>query len=124
MSDLDRIARELVEGCRNGTAAENLDRLYAENAESVEAAAPPGGDSRVARGLQAIKGKHQWWDANHEVHATEVLGPYPHGDDRFGVIFRVDATHKESGQNFKMEEIAIYTVENGKIVREEFFYQS
>lgn len=31
-------------------------------------------------------------------------------------------TNKPSGQRFTMDEAALYTVKNGEIVREEFFY--
>ena len=36
--DLKQIAEELVAGCREGRAKENLDKLYAADAVSVEAA--------------------------------------------------------------------------------------
>ena len=51
----------------------------------------------------------------------KVTGPFPH-DDRFVVIFDMDVTNKAMGQRFQMQEAALYTVANGKIVREEFFY--
>ena len=92
----------------------------AEHAVSVEAGAPPGGDAE-SKGLQAIRGKGEWWRDNHEVHSASVTGPWPHGN-RFIVGFQVDVTFKPSGQRMKMDEVALYTVENGKIVREEFFY--
>lgn len=46
----------------------------------------------------------------------------PHGDDRFAVIFDISVKHKESGEVSDMKEVALYTVGDGKIVREEFFY--
>ena len=47
------------------------------------------------------------------------------GDDRFGAIFELDITAKQgptAGQRMQMKELAIYTVHDGKIAREEFFY--
>jgi len=38
------------------------------------------------------------------------------------VNFYVDVTVKESGERRKMNEFGLYTVENGKIVEERFFY--
>ena len=35
---------------------------------------------------------------------------------------KYDLTNKQSGQRFQMEEVAVYQVSGGKIVREEFFY--
>ncbi|HEY0467025.1 MAG TPA: nuclear transport factor 2 family protein, partial [Polyangiaceae bacterium] len=57
----------------------------------------------------------------HEVHSAKVDGPWPNGD-RFVVRFGYDVTNKPSGQRLQMEEAGLFTVENGKIVREEFFY--
>ena len=117
---LNDIAAKLVAGCRAGTAHENLPDLYAENAVSVESV--DNGMGREAHGLEAIKGKHDWWDANFEVLDANVSDPMPHGDDRFAVIFEMKAKHKESGEVSDMKEVAVYHVADDKIVREEFFY--
>jgi hypothetical protein len=118
MTTLD-IANQLVEFCRQGKNRE-AKVLYAENAVSVEAFAPPGMD-RYARGLDAIRAKGEWWTANHEVHSAIVAGPWPF-DDRFIVGFKYEVTHKPSGKRFTMEEMGLYEIENDKIVREEYFY--
>ena len=119
MSTMD-IAKKLVDFCRQGKNADSLATLYADDAVSVEAGMPPGMD-RVARGLAAIKAKGEWWVNNHEVHSAVVAGPWPH-DDRFIVGFKYDVTNKPSGQRMTMEEMGLYEVRNGKVVREEFFY--
>lgn len=119
MNTMD-IANKLVELCRDGREQEALTLLYADDAVSVEASAPPGGVAE-SKGLQAIRGKGEWWRDNHEVHAASVTGPWPHGN-RFIVGFQVEVTFKPSGQRMAMDEVGLYTVEKGKIVREEFFY--
>lgn len=119
---LSEIANQLVAHCRNQTELEGLDTLYHPDAVSVEASAMPGSSDRESKGLEAIKGKHAWWGANHEVHSSKVEGPFLHGEDRFGVIFEFDVTNKPSGQRIQMKELGIYTVQGGKITREEFFY--
>ena len=50
-----------------------------------------------------------------------MTGPWPH-DNRFIVGFQIDVTNKPSGRRMYLDEVGLYTVENGKIVREEFFY--
>ena len=119
---LKAIADALVEGCRTGKERENLHKLYADNAVSVEASDMGGG--RTITGVAAIDGKHEWWQGAHEVHKAETDGPYLHGDDRFSVIFDIDVTNKESGQRMQMREVGVYHVADGKIVREEFFYNT
>jgi ketosteroid isomerase-like protein len=117
---LKEIAEALVDGCKTGKEAENLHRLYARDAVSAEAA-DHSGQGRETAGLDGIKGKHDWWDANFDVHESKVEGPFLHGDDRFAVIFEIDATERASGQRMPMREVAVYHVADGRIVREEFF---
>lgn len=81
------------------------------------------GVQQEAKGLAALKGKGEWWLANHEIHSASVTGPWPHGD-RFVVGFQYDVTNKPSGKRMKMDEVGLYSVRNGKIVREEFFYDT
>ena len=120
MSTMD-IATKLVDLCREGKNHE-AKALYAPDAVSVEAFAPSGME-REAKGLEAIQAKGQWWRENHEIHSAEVTGPWPNGD-RFVVVFHYDVTNKPSGQRIKMDEVGLYTTQNGKIVREEFFYDT
>ena len=123
MSDTLSVGKKLVELCREGKHMEAIDELYSPDIVSVEAGAPPGGSPR-SEGIAAIKGKGEWWAANHEVHTGEVEGPYPHGD-RFIVRFKYDVTAKAgpmAGKRFVMDEAALYTVKEGKVVQEEFFY--
>jgi ketosteroid isomerase-like protein len=115
------VANKLVEMCKQGKNRE-AKSLYAEDAVSVEAFAPPGMD-RVSRGLAAIRAKGEWWNANHEIHSATVAGPWPL-DDKFIVGFKFEVTHKPSGRRMTMEEMGLYSVENGKIVREEYFYNA
>lgn len=114
------IAAELVAGCREGREAENLRKLYADDAVSVEAA--DFGDGREVKGVDAIQGKHDWWNATFEVQDASTSDPMMHGDDRFAVIFDVKARNRETGQVDDMREVGLYHVADGKIVREEFFY--
>ncbi|WP_299725196.1 nuclear transport factor 2 family protein [uncultured Tateyamaria sp.] len=116
----DEIANKLVDGCRTGKTAENLDLLYAADAVSIEAM--DNGQGRQVQGLEAIKGKHEWWDSTFEMMGGDVSDPFPSGEDRFAVIFEIKVKHKESGEVTDMKEVALYTVADGKIVQEEFFY--
>jgi ketosteroid isomerase-like protein len=120
MTTLD-IAQQYVALCKQGKNEECLDQLFAKDAVSVEAFSPPGAGDRVANGLDAIRAKGKWWGENHTVHKADVAGPYPN-EDRFAVRFTYDITHKPSGKRMTMDEVGLFTVKNGKITREEFFY--
>lgn len=73
------------------------------------------------QGTQALKAKSDWWYGNHEVHSVESEGPYVNGD-QFVVHFKMDFTPKASGQRITSHEAGLYTVKDGKIVEERFFY--
>ncbi|MEO1550232.1 MAG: nuclear transport factor 2 family protein [Pseudomonadota bacterium] len=122
MSILD-MANTFIEMVRNNETERVLSELYAPDAVSVEAAAMED-RPRAVEGVAAIRGKHAWWDETFEVHDASVEGPFPHGDDRFAVIYGIKATHKPSGQTSDMREVGVYHVADNKIVREEFFYPS
>jgi ketosteroid isomerase-like protein len=117
------VADRLAEYCRSGQEARALDELYHPDAVSVEAAPMPGADSAEVRGLDAIRRKHAWWNDAFEVHEASVDGPFPHGTDRFALVFAFEATQRATGQRSGMREVAVYTVADGRIVREEFFYR-
>lgn len=119
---LKEIGERLVALVKEGNNLEAIYELYGKDIASIEAGEPPEGGARVSKGIEAVEGKNKWWTENHEVHAASVKGPYPHGEDRFCVIYSYDVTNKPSGQRFEMEEVALYTITDGKIVQEEFFY--
>ena len=43
-------------------------------------------------------------------------------EEQFAVRFKFDVTFKPTGNRMEMTEMALYTVKDGKIAQEEFFY--
>jgi ketosteroid isomerase-like protein len=123
MATTQDIGKKLVDLCRQNRNVEAVNALYAPNVVSIETRDNPSGPARI-EGLPAVKGKNEWWVKNHEIHKAETFGPWPHGD-RFIVHFKYEVTAKSgpmAGKRMNLEEAALYTVKNGKIVQEEFFY--
>ena len=114
------VGQQLVDLCRQGKAMEAIQSLYANDIVSVEATPMPDG-SREMKGLDAVLGKTKWWMDNHEVHSAKVEGPIA-ADSHFCVRFTYDITNKPSGKRMTMDELGVYHVKDGKVVREEFFY--
>ena len=124
-NDSKKVGKKLVDLCSKGKNMEAIDSLYSKDIVSVEAS---GNDQmpREMRGIDKIRGKNQWWVENHDVHGAKVEGPFPN-EDRFAVRYHYDVTPKSGpmkGKRFQMDEVGIYTVKGGKIVREEFFYDT
>ncbi|WP_352865345.1 nuclear transport factor 2 family protein [Mesorhizobium sp. M0715] len=55
------------------------------------------------------------------MHGGSVEGPYVNGD-QFAVRFKFDITPKATGERVTMDEVGLYTVKNGKITEERFYY--
>ena len=112
----------LVSLCSQGRFEDAIDQYYSENIVSIEGMTYPGMEKRM-EGLQAIKGKNQWWIENHEVHGMEAEGPFVSEDSsQFMVRFSMDVTNKQSGERMQGQEVGLYTVENGKVTQEEFYF--
>ncbi len=115
------VGKQLVDLCNQGKNDDAVETLYHKDIVSVEAASPPSMPAEV-RGLAALHERPKWWRDNHTIHSAKHEGPFPNGD-RFIVRFTYDVTSKPMGnKRFTLDEMGLYTVEDGKIVREEYFY--
>jgi hypothetical protein len=112
------VANKVVELTRKKVWREAIDSLYAKDIVSVEARANEGG-SFESRGIDVVRGKTDWWEKNMEVHSAKVSGPFV-AHDRFVVQYDIDVTDKNSKERMRLSEVGVYTVKDGKIVREEF----
>ncbi|MEN6544060.1 nuclear transport factor 2 family protein [Parvibaculum sp.] len=111
------IAEDFVSLCKAGKADEAGDRYWADDVLSIE----PTGSMPPARGKEALRKKGEWWEGAHEIHRMDIDGPYVNGN-QFIVRFTIDVTEKQSGTRMKMDETGLYTLKDGKIAEERFFY--
>ena len=112
------VAEKVVELVRQQAWYKALDTLYDKDIVSVEASASEG-ESAEKRGIDQLRGKIDWWLNAMEVHSFTAKGPFV-AHDRFVVQYDADVTEKNSKKRFQLSEVGVYTVKNGKIVREEF----
>ena len=96
-----------------------LDELYNKDAESIE---PPHAEGlKSVKGMAAIREKGEHWNQTIEAmhggycNVPQVAGNY------FVCTMGFDATMKGKGRQ-KIDEVALYEVQNGKIVKEQFFF--
>lgn len=113
----EEVANNLVTWFNNNEEARCYEELYSPNAISIE----PGGEHPISNGMQEIAKKGEWWRQTFDVHNTKVSQPVV-ADNWFSVRFDIDSTHKPSGQRSQMSEIGVFQVADGKIVKEQFFY--
>jgi SnoaL-like domain len=114
----EEVARKVVELVRKQAWYEALDALYDDDIVSVEAYSAAGGSPKT-RSKEGVRGKIDWWVSAMQVHSFSASEPFV-GHDRFVVQYDAEVTDKQSKQRRKMSEVGVYTVKNGKIVREEF----
>jgi hypothetical protein len=113
------IAHRIHELCSENKYMEAQQELYSDDAVSIEPVHAQGMQSVTGREQIIEKGK-QFQQMIEEVHGGSVSDPIVAGNFiSMAVVF--DVTLKGmSRQN--MQEIAVYEVKDGKIVKEQFFY--
>jgi hypothetical protein len=112
------VATKVVELTRKQAWKEAVSTLYAKDIVSVEARSDESG-SPETRGIEGVLGKVDWWIEMMEIHSFKVHGPFV-AHDRFVVQYDVDVTEKNSKNRMQISEVGVYTVKDGKIIREEF----
>ncbi|MBS0196669.1 MAG: nuclear transport factor 2 family protein [Planctomycetes bacterium] len=110
------IGTRLVRDFNNGKFEIN-DDLWSKDIVSTEGL----GVSSAWHGRKAVDAKNAWWNSTHKIHGASADGPYV-GATGFAVKFRMDIEDTTSGARSEMVEIGVYSVQDGKIVREEFMY--
>jgi hypothetical protein len=113
------VANRFHELAQTGQWDKIQEELFAENAASIE---PPHAQGmQSVEGIAAIKEKgKQFGEMVEEMHGGYTTPPVV-GGRFFSVAMGMDVTYKGMGRQ-KMDEIALYEVKDGKIVREQFFY--
>jgi hypothetical protein len=113
------VANRFHELAQTGQWDKIQDELFADNAVSIE---PPGSQGmKSVEGISAIKQKgKQFGEMVEEMHGGYTSAPVV-GGKFFSVAMGMDCTMKGMARQ-KMDEIALYEVKDGKIVKEQFFY--
>ena len=112
------IANRLVELCRAGKNLQAYEELFSDDACAIEPAHTGIPD---AIGKQAMVDKQEMMAMMiMELHGTGVSDPIVSGN-HFSCAMWMDAEIL-GRERSKLEEIAVYQVENGKIIKEMFFF--
>jgi len=114
------IANRFHSLAQTGEWGKIYEELYSKDAESIE---PPEaqGILKSVKGMDQIFKKGKEWEAGIEqVHGGHT-GPPQVAGNFFTCTMGLDATFKGQGRQ-QMDEVALYEVKDGKIVKEQFFY--
>lgn len=113
------IGTDLVARFNRGELREIETKWHSPDLVSVEGV----GVAMAWSGRKAVEQKNEEWMATHRLHGASAEGPFL-GASGFAVKFAMDVEDTSTNQRVMMEEVGVYTVQNGKIVREEFMYGS
>ena len=115
---IQTVAHKFVELCKQGKNFDVMRTMYSPTIVSVE------GDGKETAGQNPVIKKSEDWVSDKAFNGETVAGPFFNGanPDQFVVFFTLDVTPKASGKRVALEEVAVYTVKNDKITREQFFY--
>ena len=115
--EIQQIASEIVTLIRQAKNKQAKDAFYADNIVSIE------GNGDKLEGIEAIYQKSTDWAAQvSEVHSAYVSDPLVSAD-HFALNIKMDISYK-NGSRAVMNEIAVYEVNDGKIVFEQYFFKS
>ena len=104
--------------CKEGNYKDAY-QLFDENAQSWEPEGVQG--PQKTEGIDNLRAKFdQWQGMVKEIHNSEISEPLVAGN-HFTLSMKNDITY-QNGVRVPMEEVCVFEVENGKIVKEQFFY--
>ena len=114
---IEQVAAEVVKLIREGKNKQVKDTFYADNIVSIE------GNGYTLTGIDAVLQKSiDFADQVSAVHAASVSEPLI-AADHFALQMNMDISFK-NGHRAVMDEIAVYAVNDGKIVFEQYFFKS
>ena len=117
--ETQEIAKKLADYCRKGDWASAHEKLYSNDAVSIEPYETPD-YSKEVKGIEAIRKKGEKFNASVEkYHQIEVSEPLVAGNS-IAFTLMMDMTIKGKGR-MKSPELCVYEVKDGKIVSERFF---
>lgn len=119
---IEQLAKDFTQAVKDDNA-EAYQSFWSDDIVSLE---PGDGDMSRVQGREQLLQKHAWWFENTEVHSTTTEGPFVFGD-QFAVRYGMDVTMpNEAGERERaqFDEVGVYTVKDGKIAEERFFYGS
>lgn len=112
------IANRLVELCRQEKHPQAQEELYHHNIISIE---DEKSGIPITKGMDNIRKKTISWEDNVvKIHTAYVSNPIVTGN-YFVVSMENDITFKDVGRT-QIKELCVYEVKEGKIVKEQFFY--
>lgn len=112
------IANRLIELANQGDFDTIYKELFSPEIVSIE---PKGAMMETVKGFDGIAENGKNWNANLEEFYGQEIGTPIFADNFFAMPWTIDVKRKGMERS-KEQEICVYEVKDGKIVKEQFFY--
>lgn len=121
MAAIDDVARDYTAMLRLGQFEAAGERYWANGVTSVEPADLKIGIPAFVSGIEAARDKARFRFGTGRIDDLGIDGPFVTGD-QFALFLDMLITDPASGSAQPFTEIAIFTVRDGRIIEERFFY--
>lgn len=121
MVGIDAVARDFTAMLRAGRFVAAGDAYWADAVTSIEPANLANGIPASISGIAAARAKAEARFGNHAIVELDIDGPFVTGD-QFALFLDILIADPTAGVARPFTEIAVFTVRNGRIVEERFFY--
>jgi SnoaL-like domain len=121
MASITDVARDFTDMLRQGQFVAARERFWAADVKSIEPHDLPGGIKAEVSGIEAARAKTVHWVGTRRIHDLSIDGPFVTGN-QFALFLDMMIADPPSGADQPFTEIAIFTVRDGRISEERYFY--
>ena len=121
MATVHDVARDFTALLRQGQFEAAGGKYWADDVTSTEPVDLPSGIAAVVSGIEAMHAKSKSWFGVSRIEDICIDGPFVTGN-QFALFLDMTIVNRVSGEGRSFDEIALYTVCDGKITEERYFY--
>ena len=121
MANVHDVARDFTDMLRQGQFVAARERYWAADVRIIEPHDLPGGIAAEKSGIEAARAKTARWLGSRHIHDLSIDGPFVTGN-QFALVLDMMIAGQTGGAGQPFTEIAIFTVRDGRISEERYFY--
>ena len=121
MASINDVARDFTFMLRQGQYVAARERFWAADVRSIEPHDLPDGIAAEVSGIEAARAKTVRWFGTRHIQDLSIDGPFVTGN-QFALFLDMMIAGPANGADQPFTEIAIFTVRNGQISEERYFY--
>jgi SnoaL-like domain len=121
MANVHDVARDFTDMLRQGQFMAARERFCAADIRSIEPHDLADGIPAEVSGIEAARAKNARWFGTRHIHDLSIDGPFVTGN-QFALFLDMMIVGQASGGDQPFTEIAVFTVRDGRICEERYFY--